>query len=145
MLRRLRGVLGTALIWALAWLPLGFLVPLLRGAPPECLYCPTAWFIRFLVTWVGWGAVSGVLFAVVLMRAERSRSLGELSLPRTATWGAVGTIGLPLFLTIVDVIQVNYSTREWQFALVALTVAAGMGALCGAATLAMSRRGLTRT
>ena len=141
MLRRLRGILGTALTWALVWLPLGFLVPLLRRPPSECLYCPPDWFGRFLLLWVLWGAVSGAVFAVVLMIAERSRSLLDLSLLRTASWGAIGAIALPLLATIIDVNRSTYWSMNWQFIGLVLAVSAGLGAVCAAATLAMVRRG----
>jgi len=75
------------------------------------------------------------------MIAERNRSLLNLSLLRTASWGAIGAIAVPLLFTIIDVVRFTYSSMNWQFIGLALAVAAGLGAVCAAATLAMARRG----
>ena len=140
-MRRLRGVLITALIWALVWIPIGFALTLLRRSSSfECLYCDPNWLVRFVAGWSVFGAVSGGLFAIVLMIAERRRTLAELSLRRTAVWGAIGALALPTIITILDVVDSPGPYRDWPFMLVTLIAVAGLGASCAAASVALARR-----
>ena len=143
MVRRLRAVLVTALSWAVFWLPFGFLMPLFRGPPPECLYCPPNWFILFLLTWCLSGGVSGAAFALVLMIAERRHSLAELSMARVASWGAIGAAILPLVLVMADIVQSGLAGFAWGGAAVILGIAGSLGAVCATVTLALARRGQT--
>src|SRR5213592_2756771 len=103
-MHRLRGVLGTAITWALIWLPIGVVTALLPQRRVECIYCAPfwEWFPRFALMWILWGAVSGGIFAIVLMFAERRRSLLELATARVALWGAVGSLALPGALMVRD-------------------------------------------
>ncbi len=138
--RRLRGILIAAIIWAIVWLPLGLaLLGLRRRSPGDCVYCPADFVIRFLGIWTLWGALSGAIFAVVLAVAERRRTLAELSFARVAVWGAIGSLALPGALTIADLMQSAFPS-EWRFVLTALGIAAALGAGCAAATLALARR-----
>jgi hypothetical protein len=141
--RRLRGVLVAALIWAIVWLPLGLALPWLRRRPPDqCVYCPPGFVIRFLTLWTLWGALSGAIFAVVLAIAERRHTLAELSFARVAVWGAIGSLALPAALTILDVVRATFPS-ERRFVLIALGIAAALGAGCAAGTLALARRAAT--
>ena len=83
LLERARGVLGTALTWAAAWVGLGIGIGALVG-----------FSLRYIVPLalnnaVG-GFIAGASFAVILSIAERHKSLEDLSLRRVAMWGAVG-------------------------------------------------------
>jgi hypothetical protein len=145
-MHRLRGVLGTALTWALVWLPVGVVMGLIAlNARREvmCLYCPPFWdwFPLFVLSWTLWGAVSGGVFAIVLMIAERRRSLAELSFTRTALWGAVGSLSLPAALMVRDAIQSGVLIERLGVLPVVLT--AGLGAACAAGTLRIARQSLT--
>lgn len=94
-----RGVGGMALVWGGGWTVLnGALVAsaaLLNGWPISVVI-PT--IVRFGV----WGSVAGAIFALILSRLERSRSVEELSLFRVGAWGAVGTFGLVFMLILVS-------------------------------------------
>jgi hypothetical protein len=95
-LRRIRGVIGTGLIWALGWAPLGALfVALTVDRTP---------LARYIALGAINGAIQGFLvggsFAVVLSVVERHKQLEELSLGRVAAWGALGgfLLGIPFTL-----------------------------------------------
>jgi hypothetical protein len=99
---RARGVLGIALTWAvgLAGLSTALLVGgVMLGIVPASLYG-----IRELVAVavrafaVGGGA--GALFALVLARQERARTLGALRRGRVGAWGFVGAAGAAAALTL---------------------------------------------
>lgn len=96
-LRRLRGVIGTGLTWAVGWALGGLLI----GAT------------SILLPWLPWdaffevfdaplpalavpGFVGGVIFSTVLMVAARRRRLEELSLPAFTALGALGGLLLSL-------------------------------------------------
>jgi hypothetical protein len=122
------------------WFPLGLALPWLRRRPlNQCVYCPPDFVIRFLTIWTLWGALSGAIFAVVLAIAERSHTLAELSFARVAVWGAIGSLALPAGLTIADLVRTAFPS-EWRFVLIALAIAAALGAGCAAGTLALARR-----
>ena len=71
-LRRIRGVLGTAVTWAVGWGTVGFLA----GVPQ----------------WAVVGFTAGAGFAVALSLAERRSRAETLVLWRTALWGGVGAV-----------------------------------------------------
>ncbi len=92
MSRRARGILGTAMTWAVGLSALSCAV-LIVGVEAGLL--PSEIFgIKELVA-IGVrnfvaGGVAGGLFAFVMSRRERGRRIAELSYRRTGTWGFVG-------------------------------------------------------
>lgn len=109
-----------------------------------CLYCAPFWdwFPLFLLRWTLWGAVSGGVFAIVLMIAERRRSLAELSFTRTALWGALGSLSLPAAVMARDAIQSGVLI-EGRLLLLPVMLTAGLGAACAAGTLRIARQSRT--
>ncbi|MGI9629282.1 MAG: hypothetical protein ACR2QM_20835 [Longimicrobiales bacterium] len=99
-LRRIRGVLGTAATWGAGWWGVGF-VGWATGLFPTALAfaIPTASVLATV------GAIAGAGFATLLGATERDRTLGQLSLSRMATWGALGgaAIGLPMAIGMAPV------------------------------------------
>ncbi len=92
-LRRIRGVVGTALTWAAGWAGFAFILSLTGyfGALGTVqVYAAVA------ALWAVVGFVGGAIFSVVLGIAERRRSFDEMSLPRFAVWGAVGGLLLAI-------------------------------------------------
>ncbi len=141
-MHRLRGILGTAITWAIVWLPVGLVVALFLTGP-DCLYCNPNWRLYFVLFGALWGGVSGAAFAVVLMLTERRRTFADLTLARTAMWGAVGAAAVPGVLMIWGLLR--YGTRsslvtDVQFTAITLTICAALGAACAAATLRIARR-----
>ena len=83
VLRRIRGVIGTGLTWAVGWAgvvtgAVALLGVDLGALPGVALYQAIGGFF------------AGAGFALVLSIAERRHTLEELSLPRVAAWGAIG-------------------------------------------------------
>jgi len=145
VLRKLRAALVIAALWAVVWMPLGLGLALyagLRSAEPTDVLARPVSVPLFVSAWTVWGALSGALFALILGLAERRRTLGNLSRARTAVWGAIGCVTLPAVLTVIDVLQTPVGLRgySWGFPLAALSVSAGLGAACAAATVAVARR-----
>lgn len=134
LFRRLRGIIGAALTWAVIWLPVGLVLLLARPASD------VARSIRLLSIWEVWGASSGAIFAIVLALAERNHTLAELSLLRVTAWGAIGAMVLPILLTVSALLRWNLTSLDWWIALMVLAVGAALGAVCAGVTFALARR-----
>ena len=132
-------------VWALAWLPVGGVIVLYAGSrpprPDDLLYRPVDGSL-FLTVWTIWGALSGFVFAMILSRAERRRTLSELSLARTAVWGALGAMLLPALLTALDVARgwASSPLYSWRPAVVSFLLSLVLGAACALGTLVLARR-----
>jgi hypothetical protein len=92
LLRTLRGVVGTALTWAGGWAVLG---AVLHGVAVGL-----GWYGMFGVTLVAdvvghaaMGLLGGAGFSIGLLFTERRGTLSELSVIRSAAWGAVSALG----------------------------------------------------
>ena len=100
-LRRVRGLLGTALVWGTAWGGLTAAGALLGG---DWIGALTSGLAHFVV-----GAVAGGTFAGLLAIGERGRSLADLSPLRVAIWGATGgTLLAPLQYLIAPALGVAW-------------------------------------
>jgi hypothetical protein len=139
------------IIWAMLWTPLGIASGIVEyshvppydlildiDAPPQ--YPPAFPIIaRNVLTFAIWGAAVGLFFSVMLLGAERNRTIHELSAYRFATWGAVASAGLPLVLVIIDLIQSNHFYFSWGF--ISLLLLVGMfGAICALGMLRVAQR-----
>ena len=93
-LQRLRGAVGTALVWAAGWSGAGVVFALLglfgSLAPAE--------YAVFAGVFAMMGFISGAAFSAVLSITEGRRRFDEMSLPRFAAWGAVGGVLLQLVM-----------------------------------------------
>jgi hypothetical protein len=136
LLRRLRGILGTTALGAVAWAAVGFLVGtalrlhLVFGA--EAHLGPNDPFgVIATLTILGAtvGAINGFAFGVLIGTIERGRSVAGLRAWRVAAWAAIANgIGLHFFL--------------FQSTPLLVVVGAGLGALTSAGLLRLARRGL---
>lgn len=101
--RRLRGILGMGVLWALLWALLGLLIGVTSLLTP---FLPWGvFFTAFDAPLPALGVpgfVGGILFGVVTSVMGYRRRLRELSLRHFAAWGAIGGILLSLVpLTLV--------------------------------------------
>ena len=88
-LRRLRGIVGTGLTWALGWAGATTVFSVILGAPLGRL-------VGVATTGAIFGFIAGGTFAVILSIAERHHSLADLSVRRVALWGGIGGVALVL-------------------------------------------------
>jgi cation transporter-like permease len=139
-LRRVRGIVGTALTWALVWLPMGIVMAVyrFRHLHPHAPI-PLRVILVVALAWAAWGAISGAVFASVLAVAERHRALSDLLPSRTAAWGALGAVVLPGGIFLIVALK-NPSVDLIVPAAATLSISAVLGAACAAATLALARR-----
>ncbi|MGH7553894.1 MAG: hypothetical protein ACREMQ_12790, partial [Longimicrobiales bacterium] len=85
------------------------------------------WRLALMVSTVGF--ISGSAFALIFSSAERRKSIRDLSVLRSAFWGALGGAALPLLTTMNDSILVNTMP---------------LGAIFAASTVAIARRAALR-
>ena len=127
-MRRVRGALGIALSWAVAWFGAGALVGILffgGGLDLATLFNG----ILFGVA----GFIGGGTFGGLLVLAEGRRTFDQMSLPRFAVWGALGGLIMSeLFLGMGRPFTMTFGLVDG--------VVAFMGAASAAGSLAIARR-----
>lgn len=101
MWRKLRGLLGIGVTWGALWGMLGAVIGVAVG-----WVFPDAWTLANpIVEWaIGmglYGFVSGVGFGGLLTLGEGSKRLRELSLPRVALWGVLGSAAVPILFGLL--------------------------------------------
>ncbi len=130
-LKRIRGVLGTGLIWAAAWGGVGVTLGLLGFFLPSFIVGPVGGLVSFGVA----GFIAGASFSTVLGITEGRRRFDEMSLPRFAFWGALGGLLLSGFLTATATLS-----SETHMIVLAYGVFPLLAAGCAAGSLALARR-----
>jgi hypothetical protein len=168
ILRRLRGVVTTAVLWAPVWALAGASMAtydiyrmhqwqrmrqyeLQRTQETTSAdHAAIAWHpldhweylaekaLAFAVV----GVVSGAVFAIVLAALERRRALADLAMGRIAAWGALGGMTLPLIMlpyVLSDLTHFPEADAGRQW-LVLSGLMGALGAACSTATLALARR-----
>ena len=137
LMRRIRAMLTTAIVWGIAWtVPgtvwIGILAVLQRNSPRQMGLFDVVTTI--LLNWTAVGAISGAVFALTLSIAERRKSsLDGLSMRRVATWGAIGGVVLPAVLIPFNPAGIPNPLQQ-------LALSATAYGVLGAASAAMSLR-----
>ena len=124
-LRRMRGIIGTGLTWAAAWIGLGAGIGALAGFP-------LTYLVRIALSNSIGGFIAGASFAVILSIAERRHTLDDLSLRRVALWGAAGGV-------LVTSIPLAFGA-PLAFLLGPLVINGGIGAGLATGSVVMARR-----
>lgn len=108
-LRRIRGVVGMGVTWAIGWALVGLLIGV-----TSVIFPGLPWHYFFdvfdapLPALAMPGFLCGALYSTVLGIAGRHHRFDQLSLPRVAVWGAVG--GLLLGLVPAAMVTVGLAT-----------------------------------
>ena len=144
-MRRVRGVLVMALLWALAWVVLWLPVVLYITGPPGApeaiaFYRPPLW--QLLRPAAIWGAISGATFAGFVAILGSRRGWSALGARHALGWGALSGLVAPVGLT--GLVSVTQSHLGWTDAralsIIALVSVVVNGALA-AGTIALAKRG----
>jgi hypothetical protein len=146
--RRIRGVVGMGVTWAIAWMLGGLLIGvssiLLPGLPWAAFFDV---FDAPLPALAIPGFVGGTIFSIVLGIAGRRHRFDELSLPRVAAWGALGGVLLslvPAALVLLGLATPREGTSAWQLTAIIAGPLTFLCALSAAGSLALARRSATR-
>lgn len=142
ILRRMRGALGTAVTWAVAWAGGGFgLAALLFMASPRLglgLFADAAPMITLLAGATGF--VGGTVFSAVLGTVHGRRSLADLSAVRIALWGGLAGMLVPLGVIAGAAIWGAVPLSVGSLGTAAL-VFGGLGAATGGGTIMLAQAG----
>jgi hypothetical protein len=135
-LRRLRGALGMGVTWAAGWSVVGTIAwwtldVLFLGVTTAG---PLTVLVTFLVTFGVIGFISGAIFSVVLGLAEGRRRFDQMSLPRFAAWGALGSALLSVGVLAAE----SWQMPGTELALLGFITLMGAGSAAG--SLAIARR-----
>lgn len=97
-MRWLRGAIGTGATWALLWTLVGTGIALALKVWQPDDFDQGETLTRAIQIFATIGFLSGIGFASVFSIVERRRELNQLSLVRTAMWGAIGSAAIPLLM-----------------------------------------------
>jgi len=122
--RRIRGAIGMGLTWALAWGGAGVVMAVVTGFTADV---PFPLFFALL------GFIAGVIFSAILALTAGRRSFDQMSLPRFATWGAVGG-------TVMAAFFARAASLDWADVVVVAPTFALASAVCATGSLALARR-----
>lgn len=121
--RRIRGAIGMGLTWAFAWSIAGLIPRWILGFNPDA---------PFPIIFGVLGFLAGVTFSAILVFAERRRNLDQVSLPRFATWGAVGGI-------LLSAVFAKFASLGWGDVIAVAPLFALASAACASGSLALAR------
>ena len=155
ILRRLRGVLVTAVTWGAAFAALSTILGSLAvvgiavsgtPVPSDIPGGIAAAVVAGIARWATIGALSGAVFATSIMVAERRQTLASLSARRFARWGLLaGALGsTTVVIAFVALLPVGFvAASGWSLAAMMSGVPVVGGALghaAATATLKAARR-----
>ncbi len=129
-LKRIRGAISMALVWAAAWGGVGAIVGV--AAASAGILVGSVVGVGGIFAALGFGA--GTVFSIVLGIAEGRRRFDEMSLPRFAGWGALGGFLLALPLLLLS----DPLALDWVFGISGVVALLGAGSAAG--SLALARR-----
>ncbi len=140
LMRRVRGLVGTALTWGGMGLVAGVAVfigvyrpwPLTADMFPRAIQLFLKWEAASFV----WGVASGLSFGLVVLGLERTRRWSQLSRARITAWGAVAG---GLFPTLLSIRPIMAGSSVTYFGLI-IGASALAGAAWARASFAMARR-----
>ena len=132
-LQRIRGVLGTALTWAVAWFGVGTILFSfwVFGDPAVGFGRAAVAVVAGASMFASLGFIGGAIFSTVLGITEGRRRFDQMSLPRFASWGASGGLLMSVFFL---------STQTGGSLLGTVIVLTVLGAGSAAGSLALARR-----
>ncbi|MES2306504.1 MAG: hypothetical protein V4558_13430 [Gemmatimonadota bacterium] len=142
ILRRIRGLIGTAITWAIVGGLLGASFYLIRYQPWQA---GTVWgrALRLLGAFLGagalWGAACGLAFGLAIWGLGRHSQLHQLSVRRVTWWGALGGVSFPLLL-YTPLVLVSGAVQAVPLFAVLTVMSAALGAVSARALFAVARR-----
>ena len=133
LFRKLRGIVGTGLTWAVGWAGVTLALNVLTGIPFHFVgQVALSGLVR--------GFIAGGAFATILSIAERRHTLQDLSLRRVALWGGIGGSVL-FFMALPVLMRIGVPMGTLLGPLVINTV---LGAGFASGSVALARRADTK-
>lgn len=138
-LRRLRGLLGIATTWGVAFsiVMTTLLVGRWAVGTPHGVHFGARQLVIAAIELFLMGGLAGTLFSLFFARGERRQTLETLSMSRVALWGFLG-VGLPTAALTVGA-TLAYG-RGLLVAPLSIALAGAMGSAMSVATIKLARR-----
>lgn len=127
-LRRVRGAIGMGITWGAAWAVAGLVPRWVLGFDADAPFPLVLGALGFL---------AGVSFSALLALTQGRRRLDRMSLPRFATWGALGGLLLAALFAVA-------ASLGWNDVRVVAPTFALACALSASGSLALARRAEAR-
>lgn len=148
-LRRIRGILGTAMTWAIAWAIGGLLIGVSSLLLP---FLPWDGFFRVfdapLPAMGVPGFFAGAIYAMIVGIVARRKRFHELSMRSVALWGAIGgalLAALPAMMVLTDTARVaEYGLGIWKHAAIIFTPVVLFSTASATGSLLIARRAQDR-
>jgi hypothetical protein len=144
ILRRLRGALGNALVWAAGWFvaafPLTALAPIIFGTTPNFTYLGAAMFLA--PTLAALGFVSGGAFSLYLGITGRERGLNELK-PGWIALGTGITVGLLMAAFLVLFVSLRGFPVSFGPTLIGASIFGGLAGVTALGQIKIAQKALT--
>ena len=137
VLRKLRGLLGVGATWGALWGLIGAGVGVVIGLVRPEVWSLTNPIIEWAVGIGLYGFVSGVGFGTLLALREGRSTLLDLSLKRSAVWGVLGAIAVPLLFGAIGMFEAGTTVGD---VLGAILVTGSLGGVFAPASVAAARR-----
>lgn len=136
LLLRIRGLLGTAIVWATVWAGVAFptFALFLRRVEPPIGLADLALLAR---SWGLAGAGTGATFALLVTAFERRRTLAKFSSRRAAMWGMVAGAGYSSLTIARFLAQIG---RPGTQIATSIVVGGLLGGASAALTMVVARR-----
>lgn len=136
ILRRIRGALGVAVTWTIAWVAVSGVAHAVT--PTESGAFPTInSFLWNAMTWAISGTIGGLIFGMCLATDGRPQ-IRTLSVRRASLWGGASAIAFPLAFEIGGRLLMHQPFYWFHARMLAEYGLAGV--LCGAGLVAIARR-----
>ena len=127
-LRRIRGAIGMGFTWGAAWSGAGIVLAVVTGFKADAPFPLIFGVLGFL---------AGVTFSAFLALNAGRRRFDQMSLPRFATWGAVGGL-------LLSALFAKAASLGWGDVLAIAPTFALASAVCASGSLALARRAVGR-
>ncbi|HKS07241.1 MAG TPA: hypothetical protein VJR92_13120 [Gemmatimonadaceae bacterium] len=131
-MRRLRGLAGITVTWAIVFVPLGVLVQIAYDIVEGKAFSASIGTLARGMSVMG--AITGLTFGALLMTVERRRTFATLSFPRVIGWGVAASLVVPAIGLALG------GAKSPLSAAIAAAMFALLGAVTAAATFALARR-----
>jgi hypothetical protein len=116
------------IIWAAAWSAAGLVPRWVFGFNAD---------VPFPLVFGVLGFIAGVTFSGILVLTEGRRRFDQISLPRFATWGALGGL-------LLSALFAKAASLDWGDVLAIAPTFALASAVCASGSLALARRAVRR-
>ena len=141
LLRKVRGLLGVGVTWGALWAGIGAGIGFIIGVVSPEIWGWSNPILEWAVGMGAYGLISGIGFGSLLALGEGRRTILDLSLPRVAFWGVLGSAFVPLLFGMAGAFEAGTTVID---ILEAIAVTGVLGGTFAPGSVAIARRAALR-